>query len=203
MERSIQNEPVIAVLSGGVGEERDVSLATGRAVAAALERTHTVELLELDEAMAPEDLDGDRMVVFPAIHGTFGEDGELQALLEDRGIEYAGSGVLASRLCMDKQRTKSIVEGAGVPVPPSVIFEDWSYVDVENVIHRFGQDLVVKPLDQGSSVSLSLVEGADELREAIKTLPRGNWMIEKRVFGRELTVGVLHQQSLGVVEVIP
>lgn len=203
MERSIQNEPVIAVLSGGIGEEREVSLATGRAVAAALERTHSVELLELNEAMAPDDLDGGRMVVFPAIHGTFGEDGELQALLENRGIEYAGSGVIASRLCMDKQRTKAIVEGAGVPVPPSVVFEDWSFVDIENVIDRFGPDLVVKPLDQGSSVSVSLIDGADELHKAIKVLPLGNWMIEKRVFGRELTVGVLQKQSLGVVEIIP
>ncbi|MFP6854462.1 MAG: D-alanine--D-alanine ligase [Opitutales bacterium] len=203
MERNIQNEPVIAVLSGGVGEEREVSLATGRAVAATLERTHRVELLEINEATAPENLDGGSMVVFPAIHGTFGEDGELQSLLDDRGIEYAGSGVLSSRLCMDKQRTKSIVESAGVSVPPSVVFEDWGFVDVENVIDRFGPDLVVKPLDQGSSVSLSLIEGADELRDAIKVLPRGNWMIEQRVFGRELTVGVLHGQSLGVVEIIP
>ena len=112
---------MIAVLSGGVGEEREVSLATGRAVAATLERNHSVELLELNEAAAPVALDGGRMVVFPAIHGTFGEDGELQSLLDDRGIEYAGSGVLASRLCMDKQRTKAIVESTGVPVPSSVI----------------------------------------------------------------------------------
>jgi len=203
MGRSTQEEPVIAVLSGGVGEERDVSLATGRAVAAALEGHHRVELLELNEAAAPVALDGGRMVVFPAIHGTFGEDGELQSLLDDRGIEYAGSGSVASRLCMDKQRTKAIVESAGVPVPSSVIFEESAFVDVEKVIERFGPDLVVKPLDQGSSVSLSLIEGADELREAINPLPRGNWMIEKRVFGRELTVGVLHGRALGVVEVIP
>ena len=142
-------------------------------------------------------------MVFPAIHGTFGEDGELQSLLDERGIEYAGSGVLASRLCMNKQRTKSIVESAGVAVPSSVVFEESDFVDVENVIERLGPDLVVKPVDQGSSVSLSLIEGPDELREAINPLPRGNWMIEKRVFGRELTVGVLHGQALGVVEVIP
>ena len=193
---------MIAVLSGGIGEEREVSLATGRAVAAALERTHSVHLVELNEATAPKDLDARRMVVFPAIHGTFGEDGELQSLLDARGIEYAGSGALASRLCMDKQRTKAIVESAGVPVPSGLVFEQSRFVDVDKVIERFGPDLVVKPLDQGSSVSLSLVEGEDELRAALKPLPRGNWMIEKRVFGREVTVGVLNGQALGVVEVI-
>ena len=203
MGGNIQDEPLITVLSGGIGEEREVSLATGRAVAAALERTHAVDLLEINEADAPQGLDGGSMVVFPAIHGTFGEDGELQSLLEERGIEYAGSGVFASRLCMDKQRTKAIVESAGVPVPDGVVFEQPSFVDLETVVDRLGPDLVVKPVDQGSSVSLSLVEGLDALQEAIAPLPRGNWMIEKRIFGRELTVGVLNGQALGVVEVIP
>ena len=203
MGGNIQKEPLITVLSGGVGEEREVSLATGRAVAAALERTHAVDLLELKEAVAPQVLDGSSMVVFPAIHGTFGEDGELQSLLEARGIEYAGSGVLASRLCMDKQRTKAIVETAGVSVPDGVVFEESGFVDHEKVVDRLGPDLVVKPMDQGSSVSLSLVKGLDALKKAIAPLPRGNWMIEKRIFGRELTVGVLNGEALGVVEVIP
>ena len=203
MGGSTRNEPVIAVLSGGVGEEREVSLATGKAVASALERVHSVELLELTEATPPEMLDGQRMVVFPAIHGTFGEDGELQSILEDRGIEYAGSGVVASRLCMDKQRTKEVVETSGVLVPRSMVFEQSTFVEVDRVVQALGNHLVVKPMDQGSSVSLNLVEGEAQLREAIDPLLPGNWMIEKRIFGRELTVGVLHGESLGVVEVIP
>ena len=203
MGGSTRIEPVIAVLSGGVGEEREVSLATGKAVAAALGNLHDVDLLELNEASPPETLDGQRMVVFPAIHGTFGEDGELQSILEDRGIEYAGSGVVASRLCMDKQRTKEVVESSGVLVPRSMVFEQSTFVEVDRVVQTLGNHLVVKPMDQGSSVSLNLVEGEGQLREAIDPLPPGNWMIEKRIFGSELTVGVLHGKSLGVVEVIP
>ena len=203
MGGSIEDEPLIAVLSGGIGGEREVSLETGCAVAKALKKTHVVELHELEEASAPPFLDGNRMVVFPAIHGTFGEDGVLQSLLDERDIEYAGSGKDASRLCINKQNAKTIVEGFEIPVSPSITFEQSDSVDIEKVIDLLGRDLVVKPVDQGSSVALHVVEGRDALRKAIEPLPLGNWMIEKRVFGRELTVGVLHGQALGVVEVIP
>jgi D-alanine-D-alanine ligase len=200
---SIEDEPLIAVLSGGIGREREVSLNSGCAVAEALGKTHEVKLHELEEASAPSFLDGNRMVVFPAIHGTFGEDGELQSLLDERDIEYAGSGKDASRLCINKQAAKTIVKGVGIAVSPSVAFEQSDSVDIGKVMDLLGRDLVVKPVDQGSSVALHIVEGRDALWQAIEPLPRGNWMIEKRVFGRELTVGVLHGQALGVVEVIP
>ncbi len=105
--------PKIAVLCGGFGAERDVSLASGQALADALEQDFLVDLIDLREAALPSELDPSNTVVFPVVHGTFGEDGTLQMLLEEKGFSYAGSDRSSSRLCMDKGRTKAKVEEVG------------------------------------------------------------------------------------------
>ena len=91
-----ENMPTITVLSGGVGEERDVSLSTGRAIAVALRDRFPISLVDLGQTVLPPDLDGSDTIVFPSIHGTFGEDGTLQGLLDERGVEYAGSDATSS-----------------------------------------------------------------------------------------------------------
>ena len=96
----------ITILTGGVGPERAVSISTGNALANALRENFIVELIELNEESLPAGIDSDLTVVFPAIHGTFGEDGRLQSLLEEQGITYCGSDSASSRLCMDKYAAK-------------------------------------------------------------------------------------------------
>ena len=198
-----ENIPTITVLSGGMGEEREVSLSTGRAISVALRDRFSVSLVDLAQTVLPPDLDGDNAIVFPAIHGTFGEDGTLQGLLDESGVEYAGSDADSSRLCMDKHRAKNRVWEAGVQVAPGRFFREPQEISVDEMIANLGPELVVKPTDQGSSVELSIVRGEEELASLLSELPKGNWLIEKRILGRELTVGVLRGDSLGVVEVIP
>lgn len=193
----------IAILAGGIGPERAVSLASGKALGAALEEYYPVTLVDIKTPSLPSDLDPNEHVVFPVIHGTFGEDGTLQSMLEEKGFSYAGSGPASSRLCMDKALAKKSVEKAGVRVSEGFVFQDPSKVDASEVIGRLGTNLVLKPTDQGSSVALYILNGMDELTRCLKDLKPGNWMLEKRIFGREFTVGVLHGLSLGIVEVIP
>lgn len=198
-----ENIPTITVLSGGMGEERDVSLTTGRAISHALRDRFPVSLIDLEQTALPPDLDGSNTIVFPSIHGTFGEDGTLQGLLDERGVEYAGSDAASSRLCMDKHRAKNRVWEAGVRVAPGRFFRKPDEVSANELVTNLGPDLVVKPTDQGSSVELSIVRGEEELAALLGELPVGNWLVEQRILGRELTVGVLRGDPLGVVEVIP
>jgi D-alanine-D-alanine ligase len=195
--------PKVIVLTGGVGPERDVSLTTGRALAKTLEKNYSVQLKDLSSEELPKGINGEDTIVFPAIHGTFGEDGRLQKMLEKEGIIYSGSGPDASRLCMDKFESKKIVEAAGVRVAPDFGFSDPMEVNNQEILSTLGQDLIIKPVDQGSSVALYVIKGADELNHALSSISHGNWMIEKRIFGREVTVGILGDCSLGIVEVIP
>ncbi len=196
-------EPVITVLSGGVGAEREVSLSTGMALSAVLRDSYGVSLVDLEQTYLPPDLNGSESIVFPAIHGTFGEDGTLQRLLEERGVVYAGSDADSSRLCMDKQRAKEQVERAGVRVSPGLAFTEAPHLSLSEITRLLGNELVLKPIDQGSSVDLRIVSGEEELAEALAKIKKGRWLIERRVFGRELTVGVLRGRTLGIVEVIP
>ncbi len=198
------SDPIqITVLSGGIGPEREVSLASGKALAEALRNHYPVELVDLREALLPPALDPRETVVFPVIHGTFGEDGSLQSMLEDENFCYAGSASEASRLCMNKGRAKRIVAEAGVRVAEDLLFEDPGSLDPQEVCRSLGADLILKPTDQGSSVALYVLRGAEELQATLAELPQGNWMLERRVFGREVTVGVLGDLSMGIVEVIP
>ena len=199
----MNKEPSITVFAGGIGPEREVSLATGSALTESLAKSFNTQMVDLTEEALPIGPDPAETIVFPAIHGTFGEDGALQALLEKAGFAYSGSGPEASRLCMDKHLSKEAVRTAGVRVSPDLLFSDPSSVDVEQTMSELGPDLVLKPTDQGSSVALHVVNGPDELRETLKSIAPGNWMIEHRVFGREVTLGILGGSALGVVEVIP
>lgn len=200
---TLKKNPKIVVLTGGIGTEREVSISTGNALSAALEKKYLVELIDLTEEALPQGINSGDSVVFPAIHGTFGEDGRLQTLLEEKGILYSGSGPQSSRLCMDKFESKKTVAQAGVRVAPDFGFNHSQDLDISEVLTSLGQDLVIKPTDQGSSVALFVLHGEDELRKTLEELEPGNWMIEQRIFGREVTVGILGDRWLGIVEVIP
>jgi D-alanine-D-alanine ligase len=194
--------PQIVVLYGGVGSEREVSLRSGEAIAQALASHFDVRPLELTAEALPEGLCADGSIVFPALHGDFGEDGRLQALLEEAGIHYCGSDAAASRLCMDKAATKAIARELEIATPESLSFNGAAAPLADEVIQQLGTSLVVKPADQGSSVGLHFAEHRSALGVALSTIRSGNWLIEQRIRGRELTVGVLEGVAMGVVEIV-
>jgi len=193
-----QNLPKkIAVLMGGPGSERDVSLATGRGVSKAL-RSLGAEVVEVDvhdENFAlPKDVD----LAFITIHGTFGEDGQVQEILEKRGVAYTGDGVEASRAAFDKILSKEKFREHGVVTP------EWEVIEVGQR-PTISVPLVVKPARQGSTVGVVIVKDASELDSAMTEAAKYDrkLLIEKFVSGRELTIGVLGDQALPILEIIP
>jgi len=187
----------IAVLMGGPGSERDVSLATGRGVSKAL-RSLGAEVVDVDvrdEKFAlPKDVD----LAFVTIHGTFGEDGQLQQILEERGVPYTGDGVEASRAAFDKILSKEKFREHDVVTP------EWEVIEVGQR-PTISVPLVVKPARQGSTVGVVIVKNASELDSAMAEAGKYDQklLIEKFVSGLELTLGVLGDQALPILEIIP
>lgn len=192
--------PEIVILAGGASSEREVSLRSGRAVASVLPGSR---LVELPGDALPDWLDASRHVVLPVTHGGWGEDGRLQSALEGLGVAYAGSDATASALCMDKVRTKAVMRRSDVPAAPEAAFEASAPPSAEALVARLGEDVVIKPSDQGSSVGLLMPRGAEEVARALASLPPGRWMAEPRLSGRELSIGVLDGEPLGLVEIVP
>ncbi|MEO5960513.1 MAG: D-alanine--D-alanine ligase [Opitutaceae bacterium] len=195
--------PLIAVLAGGTSAEREVSLGSGKACALALARSFPTLFFEINAEVLPPTLDARRHVVFSTLHGTFGEDGGMQRLLDAAGVSYAGCDAAASALTMDKTRTKNTVAARGVRVVPGLRFEAGEKPAVETVVGQLGESLVVKPNNEGSSVGLGLVANRQELATKLAAITSGTWLIETRIAGRELTVGVLNGGAMGVVEIRP
>lgn len=203
----------IAVVLGGDSSEREVSLSSGRRVAAALrERGHTV--VEVDPKPDPfAILEAARAadVAWLALHGGAGEDGTIQALLDLAGIRYTGSGHLASAIAMDKDLSKILFRAAGVPTADWWMArrdepEQWADPDyAARAVTALGLPLIVKPSKQGSTVGLSLVKAPQSLAPAVTEAFRHDdeVMLEAYVPGRELTVGVLGDLVLPVGEIIP
>ena len=199
MGQSSGETPKVAVLMGGPSAEREVSLSTGRECAAAL-RGEGYDVVELD---AGPDL-CDRLrevapdVVFNALHGRWGEDGCVQGLLEWLRIPYTHSGVLASALAMDKQRSKDSYRGAGLPVVESLICGK----DDVAAQHVMAPPYVVKPNNEGSSVGVYLVHGdANGPPQLSEDMPEFV-MVEQFVPGRELTTTVIGDRALTVTDII-
>jgi len=197
----------ITVLAGGVSSEREVSLGSGAASASALARLWPTRLIDVKTAALPPELDPARDVVFSTLHGTFGEDGGMQRLLDVAGIVYAGCDAASSALTMDKAATKRAAASAGVNVAPDRTFAvapGAPRPGAEELISALGSERVVlKPNDQGSSVGLALPEDRVALSAALAALTPGNWIAEPRLVGRELSVGVLAGKAMGVVEIRP
>lgn len=201
----VRNKLKIAVLAGGIGSERDISLQSGRCVAEALKEAGFV-VATAD--IRPDNLDilNDKSVdvFFPALHGKFGEDGQLQQILEDRSLLYAGSGPEASKAAFDKMASKKLFEQAGIATPAAVEFGPETDISLlEEQLQDFAQKYVVKPVRQGSSVGVSIVSTPHEaVVNARKIFSEyGDCMIEEFVPGMEVTVGILHDRPLPIIEV--
>ncbi len=184
---------------GGPSAEREVSLATGKPCAEAL-RGEGFEVVEID---AGADLFSRLMeagpdVVFNALHGRWGEDGCVQGILEWMGLPYTHSGVLASALAMDKERSKDAFRAAGLPVVPSVL----AARDAVRTAHVMAPPYVVKPNNEGSSVGVYLVkEGANAPPALSDDMPE-TVMVEAYAPGRELTTSVVGDRSLTVTDIL-
>lgn len=195
--------PIITVFCGGVSPEREVSLGSGLASAVALSRLWPTRLVRIDETALPTGLDPDRDVVYSTLHGTFGEDGGMQSLLDETGFHYAGCRADSSALTMDKSRTKAACAAAGVRVAAELTFAAEAKPSADAVADALGERVVIKPNDQGSSVGLVLATGRAEIAAGLAGITAGNWIAEPWLKGRELSIGVLSGKALGVVEIRP
>ena len=194
----------VAVLYGGISAEREVSLATGRQVIAALcEAGFDVAAIEVGDDLRKTiaALDPRPDAVFNALHGRFGEDGAIQGVLDWLGIPYTHSGVRASALAMDKVAAKAVFAAAGLPVAIGRV------VDIAELEHRDPMPLpfVVKPINEGSSVGVEIMHEGSNRRAAVAAA----WsfgataLVEEFVAGRELTVAVMGDRALAVTEILP
>jgi D-alanine-D-alanine ligase len=187
----------IAVLMGGPGSERAVSLATGRGVSKAL-RSAGAEVVEVDVRDENFKLPNDVDLAFITIHGTFGEDGQVQKILEDRSVAYTGEGVQGSELSFDKIRSKKKFEEHAVTTPK------WEVI-------ALGQrptiplPIVVKPPRQGSTVGVYIIKSEAEMKSAMTGVAKYDreLLVEEFIAGRELTIGILGDQALPILEIIP
>jgi D-alanine-D-alanine ligase len=194
----------VAVLYGGISAEREVSLATGRQVIAALAASgYDVTAIEVgpDLRALLAALDPAPDVVFNALHGRFGEDGTIQGVLDWLGIPYTHSGVRASALAMDKVAAKSAFAAAGIPVPAGRVI-DIATLAADDPLPR---PYVVKPLNEGSSVGVAILRDGDNRRASVAEAWRfgTHALAEEYVPGRELTVGVMGTRALAVTEIAP
>lgn len=196
---SSRANPKVVVLMGGPSAEREVSLSTGRECAAAL-RAAECEVIEVDAGpdLAARLLEIKPDAVFNALHGRWGEDGAVQGVLEWLRIPYTHSGILASALALDKQRTKDAYRKAGLPVVESVIAK----ADDVRRAHVMPPPYVVKPYNEGSSVGIYIVdEAANGPPQLSEDMP-DEVMVETYAPGRELTVTVLGDRALTVTDII-
>lgn len=190
----------ILVICGGTSSERDVSLRSGGAVAAALSAegydvtTHDSDVTDAQLRMSD--------VVFPVLHGAGGEDGTFQERLEALGIPFVGSGSTASKLCMDKAAYREFVAKNTIRMPAGSVVTHHTYID-----HPLTkQPHVLKPIDGGSSIDTHIIRDVDD----VETMPislsftrHHTMLLEELIIGTELTVGVLRDTALPVIEIIP
>lgn len=198
----------IALLAGGTSSEREVSLKGAEAVKKAFKKLgHKFEFFDPAKdlpilAQKVKEFD----CAFLVMHGPGGEDGTLQGFLDSINLPYQGAGVLGSALAMHKGLSKEIYKNAGLKVPEGkVFFRDENFENIKKYAEKLGYPLVVKPATQGSSIGLSIVKKEEELKPACqKAFEIDNEiLLEEYLKGREITVGVLENKPLPVVEIIP
>ncbi|MCB1438895.1 MAG: D-alanine--D-alanine ligase, partial [Nitratireductor sp.] len=194
----------VAVLMGGWSSERPVSLASGKPCADALERAgFQVTRIDVGRDIVEVLKDTKPDVVFNALHGPFGEDGGIQAILELLEIPYTHSGLLASALAMDKEKAKTVARRAGVPVAEAKVMNRLEAAEK----HVMKPPYVIKPVAEGSSFGVLIVR--EDMSNPPQELYSKEWpygeriMVERFISGRELTCAVMGNVALGVTEIVP
>ena len=200
----------LALLSGGISSEREVSINSGDQVYEALDK-EKYNIYRYDPKTDLERLVADASRIDAALiilHGPYGEDGTVQGLLDLLQIPYQGSGVLGSALAMNKIASKKLYEKAGIPIPPYIVLENGSRIDVDACEAKLGFPMVVKPVVGGSSVGMSIVRSKDDLQPAVDMAASEDEtvLIEPYVEGIELTAGVIGNrqlEALPIIEIVP
>lgn len=194
----------VAVLKGGWSSEREISLVSGAKCAEALRQEgYKVTEIDADGNIAAALTAAKPDVVFNALHGRWGEDGCVQGLLEILRIPYTHSGVCASSLAMNKPQAKHLFNDVGIACPEGMVVDRHSLKDR----HPMPPPYVVKPMNEGSSVGVSIIRETDNTpppQFAAEDWPFGDWLlVERYIPGRELTVAVMGDRSLAVTEIVP
>jgi len=196
----------VAVLMGGWSSEREVSLVTGKGVAEALEsRGHRVTRIDMDRDVAQRLAEVKPDVVFNALHGTPGEDGTVQGMMDLMGLKYTHSGVETSVIAIDKELTKMVLVPHGIRMPEGKIIESDSLHQADPMARPY----VLKPVNEGSSVGVAIVTDQGNYGNPIGRYVEGPWqkfdrlLAEPFVRGHELTVAVLDDEALAVTELKP
>ncbi|MDT8301636.1 MAG: D-alanine--D-alanine ligase [Sedimentisphaerales bacterium] len=204
-QTTVNGKLKIAVLTGGIGSERDISLQSGHCISQAL-IAGGFDVVTSD--IQPDNLDiledNSIDVFFPALHGKFGEDGRLQQILQDKSLVYTGSGPAESKLAFDKMASKKLFAGMGVATPAAIEFNaDSDIRQLEIQLKSLADRYVVKPIREGSSVGVRIVTNVQEvISTAEQTLNEfGDCMIEQFIPGKEITVGILEEQTLPIIEI--
>lgn len=194
----------VAVLMGGFSSERPVSLSSGNACADALEAEgYRVTRVDVGRDISSVLAELKPDVAFNALHGPFGEDGTIQGILEYLGIPYTHSGVLASALAMNKEKAKKIAKAAGIPIAESKVLNRFQI----GSSHPMKPPYVVKPVNEGSSFGVVIVK--EDQSHPPQVIGSAEWrygdtvMVERYIYGRELTCAVMGDVALGVTEIIP
>ena len=200
----------IGVLMGGYSSEREISLKSGKAVLDALQaagyRASGLDLTAREEERILETIQTAAIdVAFIALHGRLGEDGTIQSILERAAIPYPGSGVAASRLAINKAKTQSLLKAKGIPVADFAVVINEAALDIAKILQNLTLPLVVKPACEGSSIGIVVVREKENLEVALREAFRyGNEvLVERYLPGKELTVGILGNGALPVVEICP
>ena len=199
------NQFKIAVLAGGIGDERDISIQSGKYIAESLKQAGA-NVITAD--ITPQNMgvldNTDIDVFFIALHGKFGEDGQLQQILEDKSLTYTGSGPRASELAFDKTAAKNAFENAGIKTPPAIQFDQNTDLNqLEENLLKFSDKYVIKPQKQGSSVGITITQDIKHAIEAAQQTQKqfGDCIIEKFIPGHEITVGIIVRQTLPIIEI--
>ncbi len=192
--------PTVLVLMGGPDAEHEISLMSGREVAQALRDSGRYDVIErvVDRPTVAVLQTQGADVVFPVLHGRWGEGGPLQAVLQTLGLPYVGSGPRAAAVAMDKLSTKRLVSARGVLTPPDCRLETGRHCPLD-------PPLVLKPIDDGSSVDLHMCRTEQQVAAAREILHRrrGAIMAEQLVTGREVTAGIVCGEPMPLIEIVP
>jgi len=190
---SLRKDSKIGVLCGGMSNEREVSLRSGKNCFEALKRLgyQNTEMIDVDRNIAKTLIEKNIEIAYIALHGKYGEDGCIQGLLEILGIPYTGSGVKASSIAMDKDFTKRILQTQNLPIIPSIVVSSFEELKEKKI--NLNYPLMIKPVSEGSSIGMQKVNTPNELESAVKDAEKYNTgvMLEEYLDGKSITVGVL------------
>jgi D-alanine-D-alanine ligase len=195
---------VIVLCGGESSSEREVSLMLGEMVYERCRKIFNTKKIVLSRDELPKELVSQTdAIIFPTTLGAFGEDGQLQSLMEKSGLTFVGSGPKASKIGMDKHLAKQVVSKVGIPVVEGIKFSKHEIPPLDEMIKKFGEALVVKPNAGGSSIDVNRIFSKKDLERVMAGLEGdGEYILEKQIRGSDLSVGVLEGHALEIVEII-